>query len=155
MYIIRMRSVVQRVSRASVRSNGGVTGSIENGLLILLGIEDADTEQDVTWLSAKIARLRIFDDGQGVMNLSVRDTGGDVLLVSQFTLHASVRKGNRPSYHRASKPEHAVPLYEAFIAAMQRELGKPVHTGEFGARMAVSLVNDGPVTIIIDTHDDF
>ena len=149
-----MRSVVQRVSKANVRTNGTISGSIEHGLLVLLGIEDADTEQDVRWLAAKIARLRIFDDGQGVMNLSLRDTGGDVLLVSQFTLHASVRKGNRPSYHRASKPEIAVPLYEAFVAAMELELGKPIFTGEFGARMAVSLTNDGPVTIIIDTHEE-
>ena len=150
-----MRSVVQRVTKAKVEANGRMTGSIGNGLLILLGIADSDTEMDVSWLAAKITRLRIFDDDQGVMNLSLADTGGDILLVSQFTLHATVHKGNRPSYHGAAGHEIAVPLYEAFIAALEKELGKPVCTGEFGAKMSVELVNDGPVTILIDTKERF
>jgi D-tyrosyl-tRNA(Tyr) deacylase len=148
-----MRAVIQRVSRASVTIQGQVRSSIGNGLLVLVGIEDADTPEDLEWLSGKIANLRIFDDQAGVMNVSVRDIAGDILLVSQFTLFASTRKGNRPSYIRASKPGIAIPLYEKLIGRMSAELGKPVLTGEFGADMKVELLNDGPVTILIDTKD--
>ena len=148
-----MRVVIQRVSRASVSMAEKPTQSIGQGLLVLLGIEDADNETDIAWLVNKISALRIFDDDQGVMNRSVLDVGGEVLVVSQFTLHASTKKGNRPSYIRAARPPVAVPLYEAFVQAMQQALGKPVKTGEFGAYMQVELVNDGPVTIIIDTKN--
>ncbi len=127
--------------------------SIGKGLLILLGIEDVDTNEDAAWLTAKISRLRIFNDDDGVMNLSVRDEKGDVMVISQFTLYGSVKKGNRPSYNRASRPETAIPLYESFVKRMEEELGKPVATGEFGAKMQVSLINEGPVTIVIDTKN--
>ncbi len=146
-----MRIVIQRVSEASVKINGAVKGSIGNGLLVLLGIEEADQEEDIEWLCGKISRLRIFDDESGVMNVSLAETGGAVLLISQFTLHASTKKGNRPSYIKAAKPEIAIPLYEKFILQLEKELNKKIFTGEFGADMKVSLVNDGPVTILIDS----
>jgi D-tyrosyl-tRNA(Tyr) deacylase len=146
-----MRVVIQRVSEASVTVDGTVTGSVGKGLLVLLGIEDADSEEDIAWLSAKIVNLRIFDDAGGVMNLSVKDIGGDLLLVSQFTLHASTKKGNRPSYIRASRPEFATPLYEKMIRQLEMDLGKSVQTGIFGADMKLGLVNDGPVTILMDS----
>lgn len=149
----RMISVIQRVSEASVSIDGRVHGSIGEGLVALLGIEAADNTEDIEWLAAKIANLRIFNDEQGVMNVSVKERGGDVLLVSQFTLHASVKKGNRPSYIKAARPEIAIPLYEKFIEVMERAIGKPLMTGVFGADMKVALVNDGPVTIIIDTKN--
>ena len=146
-----MRAVIQRVTHASVTINGSVTSSIGIGLLVLAGIEDADTASDIEWLSGKIVNLRIFNDQNGVMNRSVLDTGGDILVVSQFTLHASTKKGNRPSYIRASKPDVAIPMYNQFISQLVSDLGKPVLTGEFGADMKVQLLNDGPVTIVIDT----
>lgn len=145
--------VVQRVSEASVTIEGNTTGTIEKGVLILLGIEDADGEEDIAWLSKKVINLRIFDDEQGVMNRSLPDVNGEMLVVSQFTLHASTKKGNRPSYIKAARPDVAVPLYEKFIEVCQQQLGKAVKTGAFGADMKVGLVNDGPVTIIIDTKD--
>jgi D-tyrosyl-tRNA(Tyr) deacylase len=148
-----MISVIQRVSEASVRIDGRVHGSIGEGLVALLGIEAADNIEDIEWLAAKIVNLRIFNDEQGVMNVSVKERGGDVLLVSQFTLHASVKKGNRPSYIKAARPEIAIRLYEKFIEVMERAIGKPLMTGVFGADMKVALVNDGPVTIIIDTKN--
>lgn len=148
-----MRVVIQRVTQASVTVNGETTGSIGPGLLVLIGMEDADNGEDITWLSSKIVNLRIFNDNEGVMNLSVKETGGDILLVSQFTLHASTRKGNRPSYIRAGKPDTAIPLYEQMIARLTEDLGKPVQTGIFGADMKVALLNNGPVTIIIDTRN--
>jgi D-tyrosyl-tRNA(Tyr) deacylase len=148
-----MRVVVQRVSEASVTIEGEITGSIGPGLLVLLGIEEQDTMSDVEWLSAKLIRLRIFNDASGVMNFSVVETGGDFLIVSQFTLHASTRKGNRPSYIRAARPEQAIPLYEAFVNQIAQGIGKPVSTGRFGAMMQVSLVNDGPVTLVIDSRN--
>jgi len=148
-----MRAVVQRVSEAGVRINGKMRSQIGNGLLVLLGIEDVDDEEDIRWLSSKIVQLRIFNDTNGVMNLSVREIGGEILLVSQFTLHASTKKGNRPSYIRASKPEIAIPLYEKMIVTLEEQLGTPVQTGEFGADMKVMLLNDGPVTIFIDTKN--
>ena len=146
-----MRIVIQRVSDASVAISGEVCGKIGKGLLILLGIEDADTSEDIEWLVAKISKLRIFEDSEGVMNLSIRDIAGEILLVSQFTLHASTRKGARPSYIKASKPEFAIPMYASFIKRLEAELGKLIQTGKFGADMQVKLVNDGPVTIIIDS----
>lgn len=146
-----MRAVIQRVREASVTVDERVAGSVGQGMLVLLGIEDADSEEDIQWLSSKIVNLRIFDDAEGVMNLSVKDTGGDILLVSQFTLHASTKKGNRPSYIRASKPEFAIPMYEKMIARLGADLGRPIQTGEFGADMQVRLWNNGPVTIVIDT----
>lgn len=146
-----MRAVVQRVAQASVTVAGRITGSIQTGLLVLLAVEEADSAEDIEWLSGKLVRLRIFNDDGGVMNRSVQKTGGDILLVSQFTLFASTKKGNRPSYLRSARPEIAVPLYEQFLARLTQDLGKPVATGEFGAHMDVSLVNDGPVTIIIDS----
>ena len=146
-----MRIIIQRVSTASVTINEIEKSKIGRGLLILLGIEDADTDEDIDWLVKKIVQLRIFDDENGVMNRSVQEVDGEILVVSQFTLHASTKKGNRPSYIRASKPEFAIPMYEKFVAETGRALGKPVGTGEFGAMMDVSLVNDGPVTIIIDS----
>lgn len=148
-----MRAVIQRVSRASVTINGQLHSSITTGLLVLLGIEDADTADDIEWLSGKIVNLRIFDDADGVMNESVLSKNGEVLLVSQFTLHAATKKGNRPSYIRASKPEVAIPLYEKMISQLAADLGKPVQTGVFGADMKVELLNDGPVTIVIDTKN--
>lgn len=146
-----MRTVVQKVSEAKVTVDGKVVSSIGKGLLVLLGIEDADTEEDTDWLVKKILQLRIFNDENGVMNRSVQDVGGDIIVVSQFTLHASTKKGNRPSYIRASKPDFAIPIYEKFIAKTEELMGKKVGTGIFGAMMDVSLVNDGPVTIIIDS----
>jgi D-tyrosyl-tRNA(Tyr) deacylase len=146
-----MRVVIQRVLNANVAINGKESRDINAGLVVLLGIEDADLMEDIEWLSAKIVNLRIFDDDQGVMNLSIKDKKGDILLVSQFTLHASTKKGNRPSYIRASKPDRAIPLYNQFVDELQKQLGKKIQTGEFGADMKVSLVNDGPVTIVIDS----
>lgn len=146
-----MRAVIQRVSEASVTVDNKITGSIKTGLLVLIGIEDADTDEDVRKLSSKIVNLRIFNDEQGLMNLSIKDVNGDILLVSQFTLFADAKKGNRPSYIRASKPPVAIPMYEKMIATMSSDLGKKVETGIFGADMKVALVNDGPVTIFIDT----
>jgi D-tyrosyl-tRNA(Tyr) deacylase len=148
-----MRAVIQRVKEASVRVDGKVTGSIDKGLLILVGIEDADTQEDIEWLTKKIVGLRIFDDENGVMNLSVMDIGGGLLAVSQFTLMASTKKGNRPSYIRASKGDYAEPMYEKFCQALEKESGKKVEKGIFGADMKVSLLNDGPVTIIMDTKN--
>jgi D-tyrosyl-tRNA(Tyr) deacylase len=148
-----MRAVIQRVSRASVTIEGIIKSSITGGLLVLVGIEDADTFEDLEWLSSKIVNLRIFNDEAGVMNVSVKDGGGDILVVSQFTLHAATKKGNRPSYIRASKPDIAIALYETFVARVASDLGKPVLTGEFGADMQVELINDGPVTILIDTKN--
>ena len=148
-----MRAVIQRVSKASVTIEGKINAQIEKGLLVLLGIEDADTIEDIEWLSGKIVNLRIFDDAGGVMNESVKDKGGDIILVSQFTLHASTKKGNRPSYIKASKPDIAVPLYEKMIAQLTSDLGKPIGTGIFGADMKVELLNDGPVTIMMDTKN--
>ena len=148
-----MRAVIQRVTQANVVINNSIRSAISKGLLILVGIEDADTADDIIWLSGKIVSLRIFNDATGVMNESVKEQGGDILVVSQFTLHAATKKGNRPSYIRASKPPIAIPLYEQFVQQLQTDLGKPVFTGEFGADMKVSLLNDGPVTIIIDTKN--
>lgn len=148
-----MRAVLQRVSKASVAIDGDIRSSIEKGILILLGIENNDTQDDIEWLSGKITRLRIFDDSDGIMNLSVADAEGEILLVSQFTLHASTKKGNRPSYIKAAKPDFAIPMYEKFIAQIEKDLGQSVKTGEFGANMQVELLNDGPVTIIIDTQN--
>lgn len=148
-----MRIVIQRVSEAAVRVDGNVTGSIGKGLLVLVGIEDADAKEDIEWLSNKIVNIRIFNDADGVMNLSVKDVDGGILLVSQFTLHASTKKGNRPSYIKASKPDIAVPMYEAMIAQLSLDLGTPVQTGIFGADMKVSLLNDGPVTIVMDSKN--
>jgi D-tyrosyl-tRNA(Tyr) deacylase len=146
-----MRAVVQRTSRAEVRVDGKVTGSIGKGVMILLGIEANDTQEDIEWLCNKICRMRIFPDMEGVMNLSLVDAQGDALVVSQFTLHASTKKGNRPSYIRAARPEMAEPIYEQFKTTLAQELGRPVHSGIFGAMMDVELVNDGPVTILLDT----
>lgn len=148
-----MRAVIQRAGSAHLIINRDRKHDMRHGLVVLLGIEDADTTEDVRWLSGKICRLRIFNDENGVMNLPVTEAGGDVMVVSQFTLHASTRKGNRPSYIRAAKPELAVPLYEQFIAQMESDLGKNVIPGEFGANMQVQLTNDGPVTIFIDTKN--
>ena len=148
-----MRTVIQRVAEASVSIEGTVKASIGKGLLILVGIEDKDTQTDVEWLCKKIAALRIFDDEQGVMNRSVMDIGGEIIVVSQFTLHASTKKGNRPSYIKAAKPDISIPLYEAFCSEMSTLLGKEVQTGSFGADMKVALINDGPVTILIDSQN--
>lgn len=148
-----MRAVIQRVSRASVTIEGQLHAAIKNGLLVLLGIEDADTFEDIQWLSGKIVNLRIFNDAAGVMNISLKDIDGELLLVSQFTLHASNKKGNRPSYIRASKPDIAIPLYQQMIGQLGTDLGKPVSTGVFGADMKVELLNDGPVTILFDTKN--
>ena len=148
-----MRVVIQRVSKASVTINGTVKSAIEKGLLVFVGIEDADSEEDIKWLSNKIIQLRIFDDEKGIPNISVQDISGDLLVISQFTLHANTKKGNRPSYIKASKPDVAIPLYEKFIRQLNIDLGKPVLTGEFGADMKVELINDGPVTIIIDSKN--
>lgn len=148
-----MRAVIQRVTKAAVTIEGKVNAKTGLGLLVLLGIEDADTDVDIEWLSGKIVNLRIFNDADGVMNESVKDKDGDIILVSQFTLHASTKKGNRPSYIKASKPEVAVPLYEKMVRQLSADLGKPVGTGIFGADMKVELLNDGPVTIVIDTKN--
>lgn len=148
-----MIAVIQRTGQASVTIEGSVKSKIDKGLLVLVGIEDADNEEDISWLAAKIVNLRIFNDSEGVMNVSVKEDGGDIIVVSQFTLHASTKKGNRPSYIKAAKPPAAVPIYEKFVKAIETELGKPVQTGEFGADMKVQLLNDGPVTIVIDTKN--
>lgn len=148
-----MIAVIQRVTRASVTIEGQVKSNIAKGLLVLVGIEDADNDEDVTWLAGKVVNLRIFNDQDGVMNVNVKDDGGDIIVVSQFTLHASTKKGNRPSYIKASKPDKAIPVYEQFVKAVAAELGKAVYTGEFGADMKVDLLNDGPVTIVIDTKN--
>jgi D-tyrosyl-tRNA(Tyr) deacylase len=146
-----MRAVIQRVTKASVSINNEIQGGIVHGLLVFLGIEHEDNHEDIQWLSSKIIKLRIFPDDQGVMNRSLVEAGGDILLISQFTLHASTKKGNRPSYIKAARPEKAIPLYEAFIEQLEADLGKSIQKGAFGAMMEVSLVNSGPVTIIIDT----
>lgn len=148
-----MRLVLQRVTEASVKVDGLIVGAINNGLMILVGIEDADTQEDIEWLAGKASNLRIFDDADGVMNLCVKEVHGDILLISQFTLHASTKKGNRPSYIHASKPPVAIPLYEAMIQQLEKEMGKPIQTGQFGADMKVSLINNGPVTIILDSKN--
>lgn len=148
-----MKAVIQRVSESSVTINNEIVAQIEHGLLVLVGIEDADTKEDIDWLTSKIVNLRIFGDENQVMNLSVKDIKGEMLVVSQFTLHALTKKGNRPSYIKAAKPEIAIPLYEAFVHQMEIELGKKIQTGQFGADMKVALINDGPVTIIIDTKN--
>jgi D-tyrosyl-tRNA(Tyr) deacylase len=148
-----MRVVIQRVCEASVKVEGKITGSIQKGLLVLVGIEDADANEDLEWISSKIVNLRIFDDETGVMNLSVKDIDGEVLLVSQFTLHAATKKGNRPSYIKASKPDVAIPIYEKLILQLMNDLGKEIPTGIFGADMKVQLLNDGPVTIVMDSKN--
>ena len=148
-----MRVVIQKVTQASVSIENQIVASIDKGLLVLVGIEDGDTNEDIAWLSSKIVNLRVFDDDNGVMNLSVKEVEGEVLIVSQFTLHASTKKGNRPSYIKAARPEVAIPIYEAFIKQVESLLGKRVTTGQFGAMMQVSLCNDGPVTILIDTKN--
>lgn len=148
-----MKTVIQRVSSASVTIDNKIVANIQKGLLVLVGIEDADGQEDINWLCPKIANLRIFGDENDVMNLSVKDVDGDVIVVSQFTLQASTKKGNRPSYIKAAKPEIAIPLYEKFVQQLESELGKKVQTGVFGADMKVALVNDGPVTILIDTKN--
>ncbi len=145
--------VIQRTTEASVEIDRVIKAQIQSGLVVLVGIEEADTEEDIEWLSTKIVNLRIFNDEQGVMNVSVKDYGGEIILVSQFTLQASTKKGNRPSYIKAARPEIAIPIYEKFILAITAQLGKPVQTGEFGADMKVKLINDGPVTIVIDTKN--
>ncbi len=148
-----MIAVIQRVLEASVEIDQQTKAKIDQGLVVLLGIEEADSLEDIEWLALKIVNLRIFNDAQGIMNLNIKDHGGDIILVSQFTLHASTKKGNRPSYIKAAKPDIAIPLYEKFIIELTAQLGKPIQTGEFGADMQVKLINDGPVTIIIDTRD--
>jgi len=148
-----MKVVIQRVSQASVTIDSKIVAEIQKGLLVLVGIEDADTQEDILWLTSKIANLRIFEDEKEVMNLSVKDCNGDIIVVSQFTLHASTKKGNRPSYIKAAKPEIAIPLYEKFIAQLEQEIGKKLQTGKFGADMKVLLLNDGPVTIVMDTKN--
>ncbi|MGZ3851679.1 MAG: D-aminoacyl-tRNA deacylase [Flavisolibacter sp.] len=148
-----MKVVIQRVSRASVKVDGKITGQIGDGLLVLLGIEDSDSDEDILWLSNKIVNLRVFNDENGVMNKSVLEMKGGILLVSQFTLHASTKKGNRPSYIKASKPEFAIPMYEKMVGQLEADLDKPIQTGIFGADMKVELLNDGPVTIIIDSKN--
>ncbi|MEI7965152.1 MAG: D-aminoacyl-tRNA deacylase [Chitinophagaceae bacterium] len=146
-----MRVVIQRVTHASVTVDGEIRSAIKSGLLVLVGIEDADNQEDIEWLSNKIVNLRIFDDAEQVPNISLKDMGGEILLVSQFTLHAATKKGNRPSYIRASKPEIAIPLYEQLITRLEQDLGRSIATGIFGADMKLNLLNDGPVTIIIDS----
>jgi D-tyrosyl-tRNA(Tyr) deacylase len=148
-----MRTVIQKVTQASVVIENQIVASINKGLLVLVGIEDTDNNDDIAWLSAKIVNLRVFEDDKGVMNLSIKDVDGQVLIVSQFTLHAATKKGNRPSYIRAARPEVAIPIYEAFIKQVETLLGKKVPTGQFGAMMQVNLSNDGPVTILIDTKN--
>ena len=148
-----MKVVIQRVSHASVTIDSKIVAEIQKGLLVLVGIEDADMQEDILWLTSKIANLRIFEDENGMMNLSVKDINGDIIVVSQFTLQASTKKGNRPSYIKAAKPEIAIPLYEKFIAQLEQEIGKKLQTGKFGADMKVLLLNDGPVTIVMDTKN--
>ncbi len=148
-----MRVIIQKTAKASVTIDNEEKDAIGKGMLVLLGIEDADTREDIDWLAGKISRLRIFNDENGVMNKSVQDVGGEIMVISQFTLHASTKKGNRPSYIRAAKPDHAVPMYEAFIKALEEETGCRTCSGEFGAYMQVSLTNDGPVTIMIDSKN--
>ena len=148
-----MRVIIQKTAQATVTIDDEEKAAIGKGILVLLGIEDADTSEDIEWLAGKISRLRIFDDEQGVMNKSVQDVNGEIMVISQFTLHASTKKGNRPSYIRAAKPDHAIPMYEAFIRALEKESGCRTCSGEFGAYMQVSLVNDGPVTIMIDSKN--
>jgi D-tyrosyl-tRNA(Tyr) deacylase len=148
-----MKVVIQRVNEASVSIDGQIVGAIQKGLLVLLGIETADTMEDVDWLSNKIVQMRIFDDAEGVMNLSMKDIGGNILLVSQFTLHASTKKGNRPSYIAAAKHDISIPLYEAMIKKLTEAMGAPIQTGVFGADMKVALINNGPVTIIVDSKN--
>ena len=148
-----MKAVIQRVSKASVEINNNIVANINSGLLILIGIEEADSTEDIEWLTAKIANLRIFADENDVMNLSLKDINGEAIVVSQFTLHALTKKGNRPSYIKAAKPEVAIPIYENFITQLEFEMGKKVQTGQFGADMKVALINDGPVTILIDTKN--
>jgi D-aminoacyl-tRNA deacylase len=148
-----MKAVIQRVSQSAVIIEGELVANIQKGLLVLIGIEDADSNEDINWLTSKIANLRIFADQNDVMNVSIKENNGEMIIVSQFTLHASTKKGNRPSYIKAAKPEIAIPLYETFIKQMETELGKKVQTGQFGADMKVTLTNDGPVTIIIDTKN--
>lgn len=148
-----MKAVIQRVSQSSVSIDSEIVAQINSGLLVLIGIEDADNQEDSIWLTSKIANLRIFGDENNVMNLSLKDINGEMIVVSQFTLHALTKKGNRPSYIKASKPDIAIPLYESFVKQMELELGKKIQTGQFGADMKVTLVNDGPVTIIIDTKN--
>jgi len=150
---IIMRAVIQKVSEADVSIDKKIRGKINLGLLILLGIEEADTLDDINWLAAKISRLRIFNDENGILNLSVMDVQGEILVISQFTLHASTKKGNRPSYIKSAKPDLAIPMYNKFVQQLEMETGKLVQTGEFGAKMEVRLVNDGPVTIIMDTKN--
>jgi D-tyrosyl-tRNA(Tyr) deacylase len=148
-----MIAVIQRVSQASVTIENELVASIQSGILLLLGIEDEDTQEDIDWLSSKIVNLRIFDDANGVMNLSIKEVAGEMIIVSQFTLHASTKKGNRPSYIKAAKPTIAIPLYEQFIRQIELDLGKAIQTGQFGADMNVALINDGPVTLIINTKN--
>ena len=148
-----MRLVIQRVSRASVSIEGNLKSQIEKGLLVLVGIEETDGDEDIEWLSRKLVQMRLFDDADGIMNLSVKDVDGEILLISQFTLHARTKKGNRPSYIDAARPEIAIPLYEKFISQLETDLGKPIPTGEFGTQMEVNLLNDGPVTITIDSKN--
>ncbi len=148
-----MKAVIQRVSQASVTIENKIVAQINQGLLILIGIEDLDNQEDINWLTSKIANLRIFADEKDVMNLSVKDIDGEIIVVSQFTLHASTKKGNRPSYIKAAKPEIAIPLYENFVMQIEKEISKKIQTGQFGADMKVALINDGPVTIIIDTKN--
>ncbi len=148
-----MRAVIQRVTAASVTINGEKAAEINEGLLVFAGIEEADTQEDIDWLATKIVNLRIFGDDQGIMNLSVKDFGGEIIVVSQFTLHASTKKGNRPSYIKAAKPEISIPVYEAFVSVLQEVSGKKIQTGKFGADMKVALINDGPVTIVIDSKN--
>lgn len=148
-----MRAVIQRVTKASVTINDSLQSSINKGLLVFLGIENNDTSEDIEWLSGKISRLRIFNDKNGIMNLSVKDIDGEILLISQFTLHASTKKGNRPSYIKAANPDIAIPVYNNFILKLQSDINKKIETGEFGALMQISLINDGPVTIAIDTKN--
>jgi D-tyrosyl-tRNA(Tyr) deacylase len=148
-----MKAVIQRVSQSSVTVDNKIVAEIQKGLLILVGMEDADSQEDIDWLTAKIANLRLFADENNIMNLSVKEIDGEVIIVSQFTLHASTKKGNRPSYIKAAKPEIAIPIYENFISKMEFELGKKVQTGQFGADMKVALINDGPITINIDTKN--
>ncbi len=148
-----MRVVVQRVTEANVKVNGAIIGAIEEGLMVLLGIQNEDTAEDIQWIASKLVQMRIFDDSEGVMNLSVKDIDGSILLISQFTLYAATKKGNRPSYIGAAKPEIAIPIYEQMILQLTKELGKPIATGQFGADMKVSLLNNGPVTIIIDSKN--
>ena len=149
----KLKAVIQRVSQASVTIDSKIVAEIQKGLLVLVGIEDADVQEDIDWLTSKIANIRIFGDENDVMNLSVKETNGDIIVVSQFTLHALTKKGNRPSYIKAAKPEIAIPLYENFVKKLENELGKKVQTGIFGADMKVALLNDGPVTIIIDSKN--